>query len=345
MAHFISSKAPKSPRLIFEEELRGLLSLVGQNLVVSIQPTPDVTHVSQLNAYNMHTDGTNVSFNLGDVFGDEVKTLVLELVIPALTSPGQHQIATLRFEYEEIVQNGTEHRILEQPVYVNVDVPSELPAPPNPEVRRSVLLLQAAQARREAVASADKGEFGHASQVLRRAAENIDQSEVINEELAEEKYALLKQATEMERGHEYYTNYSRKAMATQAMYTMTDRHESTQFFRAREVERAMDHLPPVERKQGVTPTCMTWRDQNLPLERELIRIGRAPQNEIVLAAKNVSRFHCQIKREGDLLLIEDLGSTNGTFLNDQPLNESQILSVGDVVRIGHERVVFHDSQA
>ncbi len=210
--YFIES--PEVAPLIFEEELRGLLSLVGQNLVVSIEPTPDVTHVSQLNAYNMHTDGTSVSFDLGDVFGDEVKTLVLELVIPALKSAGQHQIATLRFEYDEIRENGTEHRILEQPVYVNVDVPSELPAPPNPEVRRSVLLLQAAQARREAVAAADKGEFGHASQVLRRAAENIDQSEVVNEELAEEKSALLKQASEMERGHEYYTNYSRKVMAT-----------------------------------------------------------------------------------------------------------------------------------
>ncbi len=106
----------------------------------------------------------------------------------------------------------------------------------------------------------------------------------------------------------------------------------------------MDHLPSIERKEGVTPTQITWRDQNMPLERDLIRIGRAAQNEIVLAAKNVSRFHCQIKREGDLLLIEDLGSTNGTFLNDQPLTGSQVLSVGDVVRIGHEHVVFHDGQ-
>jgi hypothetical protein len=212
-------------------------------------------------------------------------------------------------------------------------------------VRRSVLLLQAAQARREAVSAADKGEFEQASQVLRRAAENIELSAgAKNEELAEEQSALLQQAEELERGEEFYGNYSRKFMATQAMYTMTDRHESTQFLRAREVQRALSNVPKVNRKEDITPTVMTWRDQTVPLERDLIRIGRAPQNEIVLPAKNVSRFHCQIKREGDKLIIEDLGSTNGTFINEEPLKQPHILCVGDIVRVGHEQVVFHDGQ-
>jgi Ca-activated chloride channel family protein len=340
--YFIES--PEVAPLIFEEELRGLLNLVGQNLVISIEPTDDVvTNVSQLNAYNMHTDGQRVSYEMGDVFGDEVKTLVLELAIPALKDVGHRQIATLRFEYDEIREGGTEHRIMEQPVFVNVGVPAELPPPPNPEVRRSVLLLQAAQARREAVAAADKGDFGQASQVLRQAAENIENSAVKDAELIEEQSALIQQANDMERGDEYYGNYSRKLMATQAMYTMTDRHESTQFLRAREVERALNRPSDVERKDGITPTFMSWRDKTVPLESDLIRIGRAPQNEIVLPAKNVSRFHCQIKRENAQFILEDLGSTNGTFINDMPLKQLHHLSVGDVVRVGHEQIIFHDN--
>jgi hypothetical protein len=205
-----------------------------------------------------------------------------------------------------------------------------------------VLLLQAAQARREAVAAADKGEYKQASEVLRKAAESIENSPVQNEELAEEQAALMVQAAEMERGDEFYGNYSRKVMATQAMYTMTDRHESTQFLRAREVERAMK-VAPVDRKEGIAPSFITWREKTLPLEHDLIRIGRAPQNEIVMAAKNVSRFHCQVKRNGSELIIEDLGSTNGTFVNDEQVKQPRTLSVGDVVRVGHEQVVFHDN--
>jgi Ca-activated chloride channel homolog len=338
--YFIES--PEVAPMIFEEELRGLLNLIGQNLVISVEPTDFVTNVSQLNAYNMHSNGQRVSFDLGDVFGDEVKTLVLELSIPALHEIGQRQIAMLRFEYDEIHENGTEHHVMEQPVIINVGSPAQIPPPPNPEVRRSVLLLQAAQARREAVAAADKGEYKQASEVLKRAAEAIEQSPVQNDELSEEQSALLQQAAELERGEEFYGNYSRKVMATQAMYTMTDRHESTQFLRAREVERAMK-VAPVDRKEGIAPSFITWRDKTLALEFDLIRIGRAPQNEIVLQAKNVSRFHCQIKRSDGQLIIEDLGSTNGTFVNDEAVKQPRTLSVGDVVRVGHEQVVFHDN--
>jgi len=337
--YFIES--PEVAPLIFQEELRGLLSVVGQNLTVSIEPTQYITAVNQLNAYNMHTDGRRVSFSLGDVFGDEVKTLILELSIPALKDVGQQQIATLIFEYDEILENGTRHQTMEMPVQVNIAPSMDLPVPPNAEVRQSVLLLQAAQARREAVAAADKGEYQQASQVLNQAAEAIDQSNIGSPELSEEERALRQQAAEMERGSEYFDSYSRKSMATQAIYTMTDRHESTQFFRTREVERSTKP-PLVEKKDGITPTFLTWGEQTFPLKGDLIRLGRAPQNEIVVNAKNVSRFHCQIKREGDKLILEDLGSTNGTFVNDTLLRESHVLSVGDVARIGHEHLIFHD---
>lgn len=337
--YFIES--PEVAPIIFEEELRGLLSVVGQNLVVSVEPSDHVTSVNQLNAYNMHSDGKRISFSLGDVFGDEVKTLMLELNIPALHEVGQQRIAMLRFEYDEILESGSEHRILELPVTINVAAQAEMPAEANPEVRRSVLLLKAAQARRDAVNAADRGDYQSASQVLKQAAEAINDVEAQNAELGEEREALLRQAAEMDRGPQAYDQYSRKTMATQAMYTMTDRHESTQFLRTREIERLLK-VPPIEKKAGVTPTFVMWRENSVPLDRDLIRIGRASQNEMVMNAKNVSRFHCQIKRDGDKLILEDLGSTNGTFINDEPLKQPHILSVGDIARIGHEQIVFHD---
>jgi pSer/pThr/pTyr-binding forkhead associated (FHA) protein len=145
----------------------------------------------------------------------------------------------------------------------------------------------------------------------------------------------------MQLGQEFYDSRNRKLMATQAIYTMTDHHERTQSLRSREIDRLVKQ-PEVEKKPGITPTIITWREQTIPLNGELIRVGRAPQNEVTLDAKNVSRFHCQIKRENERLVIEDLGSTNGTYVNEVRITEPHILSVGDVVRIGHEQLIFHD---
>jgi hypothetical protein len=47
-----------------------------------------------------------------------------------------------------------------------------------------------------------------------------------------------------------------------------------------------------------------------------------------------SARHARISREGHVVVIEDLGSTNGTYLNEEPLGGPQPLHVGDRIRIG-----------
>jgi len=335
--YFIES--PEVAPQIFQEELQGLLNLVGQNLVVSIEPMSHVTNVIQMNAYPMHSDGRRTSFRLGDVFGEEVKTLILELSIPALPDVGHKQIAVLRFDYDELNEAGTEHRTLEMPIFVNVGPQGQLPASANSEVQKSVLLLKAAQARREAVDAADRGDYKSASQVLKQAADAIEQSAIDNDQLAEESRALSQQAAQMEQGAAQYDDYSRKTMSTQAIYTMKDKHGSTQALRTRELLRQMQAEAP-ERKEGVAPSLASWNGQTFTLDRDLMRIGRAPQNEIVIDARSISRFHCQIKRDGGQLVIEDLESTNGTFVNNVRVQEPTPLCVGDVALLGHETVIF-----
>ena len=56
--------------------------------------------------------------------------------------------------------------------------------------------------------------------------------------------------------------------------------------------------------------------QELLLDRDLTVIGRAPDNALVLNEPAVSRYHARIAREADRYLITDLGSSNGTRLND-----------------------------
>jgi hypothetical protein len=56
--------------------------------------------------------------------------------------------------------------------------------------------------------------------------------------------------------------------------------------------------------------------------------------EIRLEDPFASSRHARISCQGHVVVIEDLGSTNGTYLNDQPLTGPQPLHEGDVIRIG-----------
>ena len=56
--------------------------------------------------------------------------------------------------------------------------------------------------------------------------------------------------------------------------------------------------------------------------------------EIRLDDPFASAHHARLSREGNVVVIEDLGSTNGTYLNEEPLNGPQPLHPGDRIRIG-----------
>ncbi|MCI0678009.1 MAG: FHA domain-containing protein [Actinobacteria bacterium] len=62
-------------------------------------------------------------------------------------------------------------------------------------------------------------------------------------------------------------------------------------------------------------------------------VGRHPESDIFLNDVTVSRQHCRLVAGPDSLLLEDSGSTNGTYVNDERVDETQ-LEAGDEVLIG-----------
>lgn len=78
------------------------------------------------------------------------------------------------------------------------------------------------------------------------------------------------------------------------------------------------------------------------LEGPSITIGRAIENSIVITSKRVSREHARLRREGRRTLLEDLGSTNGTYLNDERLLAPVELRDGDRLMVGEMLFVYHD---
>jgi hypothetical protein len=78
-----------------------------------------------------------------------------------------------------------------------------------------------------------------------------------------------------------------------------------------------------------------------PLDRPVLRIGRGSMNEIVIQDSQSSRQHAEITRQGDQVIVRDLGSTNGTFVNGERITGPRLLQPGDQVRIGETSFSFH----
>ncbi|HRJ56162.1 MAG TPA: FHA domain-containing protein [Anaerolineales bacterium] len=79
-------------------------------------------------------------------------------------------------------------------------------------------------------------------------------------------------------------------------------------------------------------------------EKALIQIGRDPSNDVVIASPNVSRFHAQVERVGQRYRVEDLRSSNGTFVNGERIEGSVWLKPDDTIRIGQHRLVMGKNQ-
>lgn len=67
---------------------------------------------------------------------------------------------------------------------------------------------------------------------------------------------------------------------------------------------------------------------------EGLTMGRGDAVDVRLEDPYASSRHAHIVRQGDLLVVEDLGSTNGTYLNGEPLRGPQPLHPGDRIAIG-----------
>lgn len=75
------------------------------------------------------------------------------------------------------------------------------------------------------------------------------------------------------------------------------------------------------------------RGEEVIVDRDCFRIGKGPENDLVLADATVSRDHCEIVRDGKGYLLRDLGSTNGTMLDGAEIREGY-LRAGVVITVG-----------
>ena len=74
--------------------------------------------------------------------------------------------------------------------------------------------------------------------------------------------------------------------------------------------------------------------KDLSFDKAEIRVGRVRDNDIVLPKGNVSKHHCRLLLQDGQVLVEDLGSTNGTYVNGRKITEATPISTSDKVFVG-----------
>jgi hypothetical protein len=93
------------------------------------------------------------------------------------------------------------------------------------------------------------------------------------------------------------------------------------------VERAPGHTPGMEYDVG-----------------EGAVLGRGDRAEIRLDDPFASSRHARLSRQGGIVVLEDLGSTNGTYLNEELVSGPQPLHRGDRVRIGDSEFMYEEGR-
>jgi serine phosphatase RsbU (regulator of sigma subunit)/pSer/pThr/pTyr-binding forkhead associated (FHA) protein len=74
--------------------------------------------------------------------------------------------------------------------------------------------------------------------------------------------------------------------------------------------------------------------QRYPLTRDCVEIGRQADSDVYLESLAVSRQHARLYRQGDTWFVEDAGSSNGTYVNGEPVNSRTRLRETDALQIG-----------
>src|SRR5579862_83751 len=76
-----------------------------------------------------------------------------------------------------------------------------------------------------------------------------------------------------------------------------------------------------------------FNNQVINLNLGVNRFGRSPGNDFVIEHATVSSKHCEIALADGEVTVRDCGSTNGTYINDEPVMEAR-LTEGQVLRLG-----------
>lgn len=97
--------------------------------------------------------------------------------------------------------------------------------------------------------------------------------------------------------------------------------------------------PAIRPPDKMVVTAPGNKPRSFSLDDELI-IGRASKCQVVIGDSYASQVHARVFRRGDSVYLEDMGSTNGTYLNRRKVTSAVVVNRGDTARIGKTEMEF-----
>lgn len=219
--NFYYIENPDKIPAIFNQELQGLLTVAGQSLRVRVKAGEGVS-IEGIIGYLPSGTPAEVTMNLPDIYSGETKSIVFELrVRPG--AQGSRKLADIELEYENLLGDQGEVRILsEVPVsMVSVDEAEEVRE--NPTVLKEVYMARSGQALEEAIQQADRQDYGASSQVLEEAISFLEP--MADDLVVAEQVRFLREKADQLKGANYDAS-TRKHMRTMNFQSRSGRKQN-----------------------------------------------------------------------------------------------------------------------
>ena len=178
---------------IFGDELAGLLSLSAQNLTVTIVPAAAAQAVAVHHSYPRFETPDGLRLELADLYAREPKLLLMEFLVTSL-APDTINVARIVIEAAVVGEDGS---VKQQEIVVDVTTSIADGPVSNAEVRRELLLLEAAKVRAEVIADQQRGDYDVASQKMRKMSEKLRSAGIDDAQFQEEAADLDHMALQM----------------------------------------------------------------------------------------------------------------------------------------------------
>ncbi|BAU66951.1 von Willebrand factor, type A [Stanieria sp. NIES-3757] len=172
--NFYFIQSPKEAVDVFRIEMESLVSVVAQNLTVTLQPETGISIAEILNNYRFLRNGEDVEVLLGDVYHIESKPLAVQFSLSAIPKTGKTNLATLSYTYQTVVDGKIDRFSEYLPISINVVSAAEASnIEPDPTVTQQASQLRIAKKKDEAVTLADKGDYQQAAEILRQTVAEL----------------------------------------------------------------------------------------------------------------------------------------------------------------------------
>lgn len=276
--------------------------------------------------------GSALKLALPDLFEGQERVVVLELEVEVPAHAGGFSLGEAELRFRAPGKADATVTTLALELGATADRGAIVP-----EVQAQVLLGRTDGLRAEARAQADRGNFDAAAALLRAFMLEIEAAPAYvagdGSPLSEAYEQLVDEAMTYETrpSAEQYRNYKRAFYGVEA--ATGGKHASDREARSKRSEVLMSQVAGDVPDAVVQVKHKNGQVEVIPLQRELT-IGRVRGNDIVLPVGNVSKRHTRLLVRDGRVLVVDLRSTNGTYVNGERIDAPRTLEDGDKVYIG-----------